>query len=232
MLAVPISAQQEMKYRARNLFRVSSDGTSSSSPSAGTSGFMITSESNGNGSGAPRRNRNSFDAYQQEMLAEVNFARTNPSGYAEKYLAPEAAKNRDNGAYAELSKRKPVKPLTLESRLCSAAEKYARYMAENNVFGHNQNGTFSERIHKEGYEYRSSGENIACGTWENQNGFANPALAARTFVLQLVIDMGVPDSGHRKNILSTEFTELGAGFWQNRKSDYVNYTVQDFGKPE
>lgn len=233
-----IASADDIKNRARNLFRGKTESSASArdnnsvggKSSRAASSVKSVSSVADSVSAAPRRNNGSYDAFQLAMLSEVNFARTDPKGYAEKVLADQAAKKKDNGAYSDLTRRKPLPPLSLEPRLCAAAAKYARYLAEKNVFGHNYNGTPFQRIESEGYTYHAAGENIACGSYNEQNGIANPALAAKTFVMQLIVDDGVAGVGHRKNILSSDFTELGVGFWQNPKSDYENYAVQDFGK--
>ena len=55
-----------------------------------------------------------------------------------------------------------------------------------------------ERIHRHGKWNRESGENIGYGPKE-----------ARDMVMQLIVDDGVPDRGHRKNIFSTVFHTAG-----------------------
>jgi len=48
-------------------------------------------------------------------------------------------------------------------------------------------------------------------------------------VLRLTINEGVPDVGHRLNMLRDSYRVLGVGFARNPNSTYHHYTVQDFG---
>ena len=173
----------------------------------------------------------SYAPYQQTVLNEVNFARTDPSGYALNRLAAEYAAGKDNGAYMQLMKMKPVKALELEPRLTKAADEYAKYLAAKNRFGHNERGTPSSRMSGAGYSGSALGENIACGSYPGMDADERPTDAAVIFVKQWLIDEGVPGTGHRKNILSPLFSQTGIGFGRNPKSSYVNYMVQDFGSP-
>ena len=165
------------------------------------------------------------------MLNEVNFARTDPSGYAQKRLAAEYAAGKDTGAYAQLMTTKPVTALELEPRLAKAASDYAAFLAAKNRFGHNERGTPSSRMNGAGYSGSALGENIACGSFPGMNADETPSEAAVIFVKQWIIDAGVPGAGHRKNILSPLFSQTGIGFGRNPKSSYVNHMVQDFGSP-
>jgi uncharacterized protein YkwD len=167
-------------------------------------------------------------AFQQAILAEINYARTNPSGYATKRLTSYNSAGTDNGAYDELQSRTAVDALKLQSPLNTAASDYAEYLAENNILSHNAKGTPSSRASAAGYSY-SVGENIAAGSLEELNANSDPSGAAIAFVLMLVIDKGVSGVGHRNNILSSSYKKLGVGFSRNTYSTYVNYLVQDFG---
>lgn len=172
-----------------------------------------------------------YEPYQQAVLNEVNFARTDPAGYAQKRLAADCAAGKDNGAYAQLMKTKPTHALSLEAKLTKAAAGYAKFLAAKNRFGHNERGTPASRISAETYAASAMGENIACGSFPGMNAEETPAEAAVIFVKQWIIDAGVPGAGHRRNILSPLFTETGIGFGSNPASSYVNYMVQDFGSP-
>lgn len=172
-----------------------------------------------------------FTDYQRDVLAEINLVRTNPAGYAAKRLAKESGNGTDNGAINELKRHAGLNPLRLNDKLCLAADNYARFMAQHNVFGHNENGTPFTRIKETGYSFHVAGENIAAGSLDALDASASPKQAAIAFVKQLIIDSGIKDVGHRKNILNPYFKELGVGYFRKSGSHYVNYTVQDFGAP-
>ena len=105
--------------------------------------------------------------------------------------------------------RAGVAPLTLDSRLTCAAQGHARYMYRARVCGHAGSGgsTPVRRIEACGYRpWLHLGENVACGysTWS----------AAMTTWMN--------SSGHRANILSPRFRNVGLG-------RYGHHYVQDFG---
>lgn len=104
--------------------------------------------------------------------------------------------------------------LTLSDKLCEIATLKAEDMAENNYFDHTSPtyGTPFDMLRQFGVSYRSAGENIAAGQRtpeEVMNGWMN-------------------SSGHRANILSESYTELGVGVAIGSRGIYW---VQLFRKP-
>jgi len=95
-------------------------------------------------------------------------------------------------------------PLRLNKRLSKAARRHAEDMNRRNYFSHDTlgGGTFVDRIRQTGYlngaNYWTVGENIAWGTRDQ----AAPSGVAKMW-------MGSP--GHRANILSGSFREIGIG---------------------
>ena len=169
-----------------------------------------------------------FTQFQESILDEINFIRTDPSGYAEIRLKPYYDSSSDNGAYTDIKSRNAEEPLDLQGQLCSASSKYAQYLAENSVFGHYENGSPAERCEAEGYDYYS-GENIGAGSQSYYNATDDPSSAAEAFIVMWVIDMNVVGVGHRENIMSSTHEKLGAGFFRDTDSAYENYAVLDFG---
>ncbi len=166
--------------------------------------------------------------FAKAMLAEVNFARTQPAEYAEQRLKSAFNSGEDNGAYNDIKSRSSVGALKLQSQLCSAAQKYAKYMADHNVFDHNADGTPSSRCKAEGYKYYAA-ENLAAGGFPEYNAKDDAEKAAKAVVRDLIIDEGVSSLGHRNNIMNGTHKKLGVGFYRNTGSKYKNYVVQDFG---
>ena len=169
-----------------------------------------------------------FTLFQESILDEINYIRTDPSGYAEIRLKSYFDSGTDNGSYTDIKSRNVEEPLELQGQLCSAASKYAQYLAENNVFGHYENGSPAERCEAEGYDYYS-GENIGAGSYNYYNAEDDPATAAEALIVMWVIDMNVDGVGHRENIMSSTHKKLGAGFFRDIDSPYENYAVLDFG---
>jgi uncharacterized protein YkwD len=101
------------------------------------------------------------------------------------------------------------KPLKLNSKLNTAAEKHAKDMSKYDYFSHtSRNGTtWSKRIKKAGYQ-TPGGENIAMGF---------PTAVS-------VVQAWLNSPGHRRNILDCNFKKIGVGF-----APGGDYWVQDFG---
>ncbi len=93
-----------------------------------------------------------------------------------------------------------VKPLCLDSRLVRAARLHAQDMIVNDYFSHySLDGRDpGARISAQGYRWWTYGENIAMGS----SGYSTP---------QSTFDGWMSSAGHRSNILSSSFTEVGIG---------------------
>ena len=116
-------------------------------------------------------------------------------------------------------KRAGRKPLRLNSELARSAQRHAEDMLARGYFDHKSPSgtTVRERSRAAGYNWGAIGENIAFG---------------QTSVGE-VIDTWMGSPGHRKNILSPHFSELGIGLALGRGRDgkYQVLWVQNFGAP-
>lgn len=108
--------------------------------------------------------------------------------------------------------------LRLSPKLSKAAQSHAIDMAKNNYFSHTgKNGSsMASRARLIAYQYSFIGENIAAGL----------ATADGT------IRQWMNSSGHRRNILNRNFTEIGFGYANSPNSEYNHYWVQVFGTPQ
>ena len=111
-----------------------------------------------------------------------------------------------------------VAPLSYNTTM----EKYARIksqdMGDNNYFSHTDlNGNYiTTQMKKDGVTYNSWGENIAyLGGWGT-----DPTVLANQFMTNWM-----NSEGHKKNILSTNFTSIGIGVY--KIADKV-YATQEF----
>jgi uncharacterized protein YkwD len=101
--------------------------------------------------------------------------------------------------------RHGLKRLTLNKKLSSAARRHAGDMVRRDYFAHDSlsGGTFLDRIRRSGYlkgaRSWSVGENLAWGSHERS--------APRA-----ITSMWMDSAGHRANILSPAFREVGIGF--------------------
>jgi len=103
-----------------------------------------------------------------------------------------------------------VQPLTLNDKLIQAAQKHAAWMAANRTMSHTgeKRSSVSDRITQAGYSFKSAGENIAMGS----------------STVEQTMTMWMNSSGHRNNILNSQYRE--AGFGMSNK-----YWCAVFGNP-
>lgn len=99
--------------------------------------------------------------------------------------------------------------------LNSSAQAHARDMARNDYFDHASLDGRSpfERILDAGYKGGTMGENIAAGQTNARD----------------VMKGWMESEGHRANILSPQFREIGVGYAFDESSQFGSYWVQNFG---
>jgi uncharacterized protein YkwD len=109
-------------------------------------------------------------------------------------------------------------PLQMDSRLHEAALGHSQDMAEQNYFDHTSLDlrTPGTRISQAGYAWSTYGENIAAG-------YQTPAA---------VVEGWMNSSGHRANILSSGFCDIGVGYAYSAGTTYGAYWTQDFGRQQ
>ncbi|SHF63768.1 Uncharacterized conserved protein YkwD, contains CAP (CSP/antigen 5/PR1) domain [Jatrophihabitans endophyticus] len=110
----------------------------------------------------------------------------------------------------------------MNKHLQVSARRHNASMARANQMSHRVRGEaeFSRRISKAGYNWSWVGENIAWNSQMNRKG---------VLVLQkLMYNERAPYDGHRQNILSRHFREVGVDVYFDRKHHKVWLTT-DFG---
>ena len=140
---------------------------------------------------------------------------------AEAPVAGGAAAYRVATEVVELTNAARVKsgraPLRTNSRLMRAAQVHAEQMARAghpaHVLPDAAYPRATDRLAAAGYHWHRCGENVALGQSSADE----------------VVDDWMRSRGHRKNILSSDFTEVGAGFAIDRTGR--PYYVQVFGSP-
>jgi uncharacterized protein YkwD len=105
-------------------------------------------------------------------------------------------------------------PLTVDSRLVTAARKHSADMVARHFFDHtNPDGvTFDKRITNEGYRFSAAAENIAAGQRTPQD----------------VMNAWLNSPGHRANILNCKLRQLGVGVAMDGRRPVW---TQDFATP-
>ena len=141
------------------------------------------------------------------VVRELNLARENPKLYATFVAESRPFHMIEHGRAVDeavrfLQKTHPLPPLTLSAGMCHAS---ADHCAEqiNGQLGH------------EGSDRSHGGERISrYGNWSTTWGenISYSRKTAREVVLALIIDDGVRDRGHRKNIFNPKFNYAGAAF--------------------
>ncbi|MDP3432594.1 MAG: CAP domain-containing protein [Bacteroidota bacterium] len=174
---------------------------------------------------------------EQQVIHELNKVRSNPKRYAEVYL--EELRNNFNGklftypgqftvrtqegirpldeCIKVLKKTDPRPTLSPSEGLSKAAAELMRDQQKYGGIGHiARNGSTSQkRIEKYGEWDICSAEDITYGSFE-----------ARQIVIFLLIDDGVPNRGHRENILNPCFRFAGVA--NGNHPDYQTICVIDY----
>lgn len=112
-----------------------------------------------------------------------------------------------------------LQPLKENKQLDAAAEIKLKDMFNQQYFAHvSPKGVGVDGLAQTtGYEYIAIGENLALGNFEND---------------KILVQAWMDSEGHRKNLLSVSFTEIGVaigqGIYEGRKTWLA---VQEFGRP-
>ncbi len=140
------------------------------------------------------------------VLDEINLARTHPLQYADIVDAcmralPGADPRCVAEAEAFLRRQHPIDPLESVQGLMMSARNQVADQGATGAVGHSGNDGSSpwSRMARWGQWTGRAGENISYGYSD-----------ARSIVVTLIVDQGVPGHGHRKNIFCRDFKVAGA----------------------
>ena len=160
-----------------------------------------------------------FEALGQQIVKEVNLARTNPGAYAawlrgqrQYYRGAQLRRPGEvpirtkeglaavDEAIRRLEKQRPVGALGLSKGLSLAARDLTAPQGASGGFGHTgpDGSSPSDRIERHGQWESVIGENVAYGQ-----------RTARDVVAAFIVDDGVPGRGHRKNLYNAAFHVMG-----------------------
>ncbi len=171
------------------------------------------------------------------MLELINLARTNPTAAAERVtsnLTPDVVSTLKyygvdaNQAKREISSATPQPPVAWNAFLGNAAQGHSQDMANTRTQSHegSDGSTINSRISNAGYLNATS-------AGENAYAYAtNVDEAMQAFLL----DWGVADKGHRRNLLQPNvsaddaFTDVGIGIVRTNDNNFGPVVItQDFG---
>ena len=187
-----------------------------------------------------------FDELRQGIFTEHNKIRSNPSSYIEilqkqmtyfkgdiLYRPKEVPIQTNEGVKAFeqaiefLKEKKPVPELIFDERLSKAAADHANDIGPKGLLSHESSDgkNVSDRIEKYAEWDGACCENIDFG-----------AKNAVDVIVSLVVDDGVANRGHRKNLFNPDVKYLGVASASHREYDVVNVIdyvggLRDLGKP-
>lgn len=169
---------------------------------------------------------------EKDVVLEINKLRANPAAYAREYLEPMLTMYKGKMLYMpgndpiitregitalkdairELKNTKPAPPLKPDHRLTLSSRDHQKDQTRTGKTGHKgSDGTsISERIARYGNWNKRISENIFYGDPD-----------ARSVVLHLVIDDGVPGRGHRKNFMDPELNLVGVSCGKHKVYRYM-----------
>jgi uncharacterized protein YkwD len=161
-------------------------------------------------------------AIEKDVVLEMNKVRTNPKKYAELYIKPRLryynGKNYSvpgqitivtqegtaalNNCITALSRTNAVGVLTPEKGLSLAAKDHVADQSRTGQTGHNGSDRSTP-------ETRMKRHGTFSGSWTLGENLDYGAATGRDIVCDLLIDDGVPNRGHRTNIMNKAFTQTG-----------------------
>jgi uncharacterized protein YkwD len=156
---------------------------------------------------------------QAAKSAAVKSASSGASGYATRSDWAKAALAELNAERANHG----LPALKLNSKLVSSAHTHNVAMAKANTLSHQLNGeaALGSRVSAAGYDWSAVGENIAYNTSRSESG----VLA----VQEAMYNEKPPNDGHRRNILSTKYVDVGIDVINDSAHGRV-WLVTDFGR--
>lgn len=161
-------------------------------------------------------------SFAQELLEEHNYARTKPKEYAERFIKPWFGRTQGyaESCYQTMTTMRPVGALTLDERFCRAAQWFADDLGRTGWVAHvgSDGSSPRERCEREG-AMNACAESCSWGIKE-----------ARGVLVQLLIDQGVKELGHRKNALNPDARVIGVGQKIGGKAAHNVATVIDYGR--
>jgi uncharacterized protein YkwD len=185
----------------------------------------------------PKTEINNYSILNQAVIAEVNRLRVNPAKYADDVLVPYLHSMSDDGCFTfkgksyvtvegksavteaikVLKHHKSVSSLSYSSELFEVANDHCAYQGKTQQVGHTRTDGTSFADHVKRLGLNCSGENISYGFDD-----------AQMILIELLVDDGVSDRGHRKNLLNSKYDIIGVACGPHKKYQYM--CVLDFGR--
>jgi hypothetical protein len=175
---------------------------------------------------------------EKDVILEMNKARNNPKKYAELYIKPmleynwggpfgansylapgatiyistQEGRNGIQSCIDDLSRRQGMSSLLPTKGLFLAAKDHADDTGPRGITGHtgSDGSSMDQRISRYGKWGGGAGENISYGY-----------NTGREIVVQLLVDDGVPNRGHRDNLFTKDFKYVGGAMGGHSQFTYL-----------
>ena len=163
---------------------------------------------------------------EQYLLELINRGRANPTAEAARYGI-----DLNEGLTAGTISTAPKQPLAISPFLVTSARGHSQWMIDTDTFSHTGiNGTDpGDRMTNAGYAFTGSwtwGENIG---WSGSTGSIDLNSTTAQIHRDLFVDSTVTGRGHRLNLMSNSFREIGPGVVTGNFSGYNAVMVtEDF----
>lgn len=154
---------------------------------------------------------------QTIVIHKNKFFKCEPSGIIEKKMVTLINNARSLKRKCGLKAFTPADPVKWNSTLVKASLNHSRDMAKHDFLSHtgSKGSSAGERVKKVGYAWKSVGENISAGSE----------------TCEKVVADWLNSPGHCKNIMNSNFTEVGAACFRNPSSKYGTYWTLVLASP-
>jgi uncharacterized protein YkwD len=138
---------------------------------------------------------------EAQILATINFAREHPAEYA-RQLRRGPMTDATREAIEYLDDRRSAQPFRMTSGLAVSAAIHAADQGRRGSFEHrgSDGSSAGERMRRQGVWAGIMAEEMSAGEY-----------TAADVVRQLIVDEGVPDRGHRIDLMDPHLTRAGVG---------------------
>ena len=150
------------------------------------------------------------ESFEEEVLAVINYARTKPQAFARHLRDADSRQatwaGDEPGALDEavgfLMRQPPLPALRWDERLGTSARGHADAQGGTGQVGHvgPRGDTFPQRLQRVGFYAGLTAEGISYGQ-----------MSAEDVVRQLIVDSGVRNRGHRRDIFGGNYQAAGVG---------------------